>query len=91
MKDSMLGEILGFLYTIEFQKRGLPHAHIIVFLKPHAKLCNSDKPFGGLTIVFGGAFQQILSVILKGSRTQVVGASIKRSILWHYITVLYLH
>jgi len=22
------------IYTIEFQKRGLPHAHILVFLKP---------------------------------------------------------
>jgi hypothetical protein len=38
IKDGVLGETLGHLYTIEFQKRGLPHAHIIVFLKPHAKL-----------------------------------------------------
>lgn len=36
--NGVLGEINAFLYTIEFQKHGLPHAHIIVFLKPHAKL-----------------------------------------------------
>jgi hypothetical protein len=36
--NGALGDISAFLYTIEFQKRGLPHAHIIVFLKPHAKL-----------------------------------------------------
>jgi ATP-dependent DNA helicase PIF1 len=28
---------------------------------------HSDKPFGGLTIVFGGDFKQILPVIVKGS------------------------
>jgi PIF1-like helicase len=53
--------------------------------------CDSDKPFGGLTIVFDGDFQQILPVILKGSRAQIVGACIQRSILWKKITVLQLY
>ena len=43
LKQGILGEIAAFLYTIEFQKRGLPHAHIIVFLKPHAKLRTPDQ------------------------------------------------
>jgi hypothetical protein len=38
ISNGVLGDISAFLYTIEFQKCGLPHAHIIVFLKPHAKL-----------------------------------------------------
>ena len=38
IKQGVLGNSAAHLYTIEFQKRGLPHAHIIVFLKPHAKL-----------------------------------------------------
>jgi hypothetical protein len=54
-------------------------------------LNNSDKPFGGLTVVFGGDFQQILPVIVHGSRGQTVGACIQRSILWSSITVLHLH
>ena len=37
-------------------------------------LCESEMPFGGCTIVFGGDFQQILPVIIKGGRAQVVGA-----------------
>jgi len=43
IKGGMLGDILGYLYTIEFQKRGLPHAHIIVFLKPYAKLRTPEQ------------------------------------------------
>ena len=53
-------------------------------------LRDSEKPFGGLTCVFGGDFQQILPVIIKGSRAQVVGACIQRSVLWRSITVLHL-
>ena len=33
---------------------------------------NLDKPFGGITVIFGGDFRQILPVILKGSRSQIV-------------------
>ena len=54
-------------------------------------LNNSDKPFGGLTIVFGGDFRQILPVILKGSRGQTVGACMQASFLWKSITILHLH
>ncbi|KAI7967497.1 hypothetical protein MJO29_000774 [Puccinia striiformis f. sp. tritici] len=34
IKKNRLGEVAAWVYTIEFQKRGLPHAHFIVFLKP---------------------------------------------------------
>jgi hypothetical protein len=54
-------------------------------------LRNSDKPFGGITVVFGGDFQQILQVILKGCRAQVVGTCMQRSFLWRNISVLHLH
>jgi hypothetical protein len=36
----------------------------------------SNELFGGLSIVFGGDFQQILPVIVKGSRPDIVGACI---------------
>ena len=51
-------------------------------------ICNSEEPFGGLTVVFGGGFKQILPVIIKGSRAQIVGASLQRSVLWQSIKVL---
>ncbi|KAF7841212.1 uncharacterized protein G2W53_003510 [Senna tora] len=34
MKDKYFGRVIGLIYTVEFQKRGLPHAHIVVFLHP---------------------------------------------------------
>ena len=49
---------------------------------------HSDKPFGGLGIVFGGDFKQILSVIVKSSCAQIVGACIQRSHLWGSVKLL---
>jgi hypothetical protein len=41
-----------------------------------------ELPFGGKTIVFGGDFRQVLPVVRKGSRAQIVDASLRRSYLW---------
>ncbi|XP_019158020.1 PREDICTED: uncharacterized protein LOC109154747 [Ipomoea nil] len=34
-KENIFGSVLAVIYTIEFQKRGLPHAHILLFLANH--------------------------------------------------------
>jgi ATP-dependent DNA helicase PIF1 len=39
-------------------------------------------PFGGKTVVFGGDFRQVLPVVRKGSRAQIVAASLWSSYLW---------
>eukprot|EP00267_Zea_mays_P048853 XP_020401468.1 uncharacterized protein LOC109943072 [Zea mays] len=39
-------------------------------------------PFGGKTIVFGGDFREVLPVVRKGSRAQIVAASLRSSYLW---------
>ncbi|KAI5435870.1 hypothetical protein KIW84_022338 [Lathyrus oleraceus] len=36
-KKGVLGKVLAYMYTIEFQKRGLPHAHLLIFLHPSNK------------------------------------------------------
>ncbi|XP_058779846.1 uncharacterized protein LOC131653615 [Vicia villosa] len=36
-KKSIMGKVLAYMYAIEFQKRGLPHAHILFFLHPSSK------------------------------------------------------
>ena len=49
---------------------------------------NANKPFGGKVIVLGGDFRQILPVVRKGSRYDIVNSSINYSDLWQYCTVL---
>lgn len=48
---------------------------------------SEERPFGGMTVVLGGDFRQILPVVPKGRREHIVNASIKRSYLWKHFEV----
>ncbi|KAK9203752.1 hypothetical protein WN943_014008 [Citrus x changshan-huyou] len=48
---------------------------------------NYIKPFGGLTIVCGGDFRQILPVVPKGTRADIVDASLNSSYLWPFFKI----
>eukprot|EP00267_Zea_mays_P044793 XP_020397012.1 uncharacterized protein LOC103644601 [Zea mays] len=48
----------------------------------HDIMGRTGVPFGGKTIVFGGDFRQVLPVVRKGSRAQIVAASLRSSYLW---------
>ncbi|CAG8726587.1 25174_t:CDS:10, partial [Cetraspora pellucida] len=37
LKEEILGKIITYIYTIEFQKRGLPHVHCLFILDPAYK------------------------------------------------------
>ncbi|KAF1891422.1 hypothetical protein Lal_00017056, partial [Lupinus albus] len=41
-KRHVLGKVLAYMYTIEFQKRGLPHAHLLIYLHPSYKYPTRD-------------------------------------------------
>jgi hypothetical protein len=49
-KKHILGRMIAGIYVIEFQKRGLPHAHILIFFvedyKPHTveDVINAELP-----------------------------------------------
>ena len=38
LQRHLLGHVIVYVYTMEFQKRGLPHAHMVLFL------ADADKP-----------------------------------------------
>ena len=38
VRDGVLGRVVAWTYAVEFQKRGLPHAHILLVLHPEDKL-----------------------------------------------------
>ncbi|KAK1349777.1 hypothetical protein POM88_054784 [Heracleum sosnowskyi] len=46
-----------------------------------------SRPFGGITMVFGGDFRQILPVIPQGSRSDIIDASLNSSYLWPYFEI----
>ena len=43
MNKKIFGEGVAYVYTVEYQKRGLPHIHLIVFLHPSARLSTPDR------------------------------------------------
>ncbi|XP_035842281.1 uncharacterized protein LOC110876254 [Helianthus annuus] len=42
-EGKLLGRVNSVVYTVEFQKRGLPHAHICVFMHPDSKILSVDQ------------------------------------------------
>jgi len=62
--------------------------HVMGVVNPVLK----DILFGGKVVVMGGDFRQLLHVVPRGTRGQIVDASLKRSaILWHSVKVHHLH
>ena len=91
-KNTHLSDLICQTDLVIWDEAPMQHWHIIQAVhKTFKDLRGSNQPFGGVTVVFGGDFQQILPVILKGSRAAVVGACIKRSFLWNHIKLLHLH
>jgi hypothetical protein len=38
MKNDIVGKVRAYVYVMEFQKRGLPHAHFLLIMKRKYKL-----------------------------------------------------
>jgi ATP-dependent DNA helicase PIF1 len=67
-------------YTFEALERTLGD----VMNKPR----DNETIFGGKVIVFGGDFRQILPVVPRGSRSDIVHSAINASYIWDYSEVL---
>ena len=42
-ENDILGKVIAYTYVIEFQKRGFPHAHILLWLRKDCKIRNSEE------------------------------------------------
>jgi hypothetical protein len=42
-KDNIFGGTMGYVYTIEFQKRGLPHMHLLLSLSPQFRATTPEQ------------------------------------------------
>nr|XP_043616040.1 uncharacterized protein LOC122587953 [Erigeron canadensis] len=90
--DSDLSELLNKAKLIIWDKAPMMHRHCFeAFDRTLRDIIRSPykyRPYGGKTVVFGGDFRQILPVIPKGNRTDIVNASMHSSRLWRECTVL---
>ena len=41
IENRLFGDVQGYVFTIEFQKQGVPHIHLLIFLKQQFKICNA--------------------------------------------------
>ena len=91
-KESMLANLIQQTHLIIWDEVAMQHR-----FRPEAvdRTChdiqNDDRPFDGITVVFGGDFQQTLPVIPKGSRLQIVESCLCRSSLWESVQTLHLY
>jgi hypothetical protein len=91
-KTSTMAQLIRDTDLVIWDEAPMQHKHNMEAVDHTFKdMCDSDKPFGGHTVVFGGDFQQILPVVLHGGRAQIVDACLQRSQLWRSVVVLYLH
>jgi hypothetical protein len=90
-KNSDLAELICNTDLVIWDEAPMQHRHIPEAVDRSFRDIRGcqDKVLGGLTVVFGGDWKQILPVIVKGSRPQIVGACLQRSQqLWSSIKVL---
>jgi ATP-dependent DNA helicase PIF1 len=97
-RDSELATLLQTATLIVWDEAVMMHRHvfeavnrslqdIMVAINPAFKFL----PFSGLVVVFGDDFQQILPVVPRGTRGDVVAAALNRSSIWQHVRVFKLH
>jgi len=92
-RGSDRAELLKQTSLIIWDEVPMQHRHVVEAVDRTLRdiLDHPNLPFGGITVAWGGDFQQTLPVVPKGKKKeQIVGASIQRSHLWHHVKVLHL-
>jgi hypothetical protein len=97
-RDSELAALLQAAALIVWDEAVMMHKHvfeavnrslqdIMAVINPTFKFL----PFGGLVVVFGSDFRQILPVVPRGTRGDVIATALNRSSIWQHVHVFKLH
>lgn len=88
-KESLRADLLRMADAVIYDECLMTHRHCFEALdRTFQDLRNCPRPFGGLTMIFGGDFQQILPVVANGSRADIVNACFRNSYLWNNMRIL---
>ena len=90
-KNSELGNLLRQVTLLIWDEVPMQHRFCFEAVDRMVQdIRDSDQLFGGLPVVMGGDFAQILPVVHRGTRATIVRASIQRSYIWLRLTLLFL-
>ncbi|RXW11836.1 hypothetical protein EST38_g14019 [Candolleomyces aberdarensis] len=90
-KSSNRASLMREASAIIWDEIGAQHRHAVEAVDRMLRDVRDDqRPFGGLTVVFGGDFQQTLPVVPRGSREEIVHATILKSYIWENVQILHL-
>ncbi|KAG5562040.1 hypothetical protein RHGRI_004922 [Rhododendron griersonianum] len=67
LKNEVFGPVTAYTYAVEFQKRGLPHVHMLIILKKAYKLDTVEKfdSYSSAEIPDKGAQPHLYAMVLK--------------------------
>ncbi|XP_006598643.1 uncharacterized protein LOC114386257 [Glycine soja] len=89
LQGSDLAELLKMTKLIIWDEAPMCHKFSFEALDKSLKdIMHNDISFGGKVIVFGSDFHQILPVVSRGSRSDIVHASINASYIWDHCQIL---
>jgi hypothetical protein len=91
-KQSKLARLLQTVDLIIWDEAPMMHKYAFEALNRTLQdIRNSNLIMGGIITVLCGDFQQILPIIPKGSRTDIIRATLKESYLWKHVKCLKLN
>ncbi len=90
-KNTQLANLLLKTHLIVWDKVPMQNKHCFEAVDRTLRdIRSTDSLFGGMSVVFGGDFAQILPVIKRGSRPQIVQACLRQSYFWPQLKVRFL-
>ena len=90
-RNTQLHSLIQRTTLIIWDEVPMQHKHCFVAVhRTLTDLLDNKNLFGGIPVVLGGDFAQILPVVRKGTRATIVQANIQRSFMWPKFQKLFL-
>ncbi|CAG8769671.1 13392_t:CDS:2, partial [Ambispora leptoticha] len=86
--QSDLAELIRQTILIVWDKAPMMHHYAFEAVDRTLRdIMSNNEPFSGKVIVFGGDFRQVLPVVPRGRREDIINACLCQSWLWQYVKV----